>query len=96
MKYAITYIKVKKLKTGGLEFEGPIIGPVVPTADEAHQRTKTIVSGSKIAIISKIYEIDNDYTLDTIMEKCMDYFERKKRTISESTEITNKPIRRSK
>ncbi len=97
MRFAVTYIKVKELKTGEIEFEGPIIGPVVPTRAEADQRCKVIVAASKnIAIMPKIYKIENDFTLETIMEICTEHFDRMKRNILESKEITDKPIRRSK
>lgn len=97
MKFAVTYLKVKELKDGTLEFDGPIIGPVVPTRDEADMRTKAIVASSKnMAIMPKIYKVEGDYTIDSIKEMCNGHFDRLKRNIAESKEITDKPIKRSK
>lgn len=97
MRYAVAYIKVKENKEGILEFEGPVVGPVVPTEQEAHERARAIVAASRnAAIMPKIYKVEDNFSIEDILETCTDHFARMRKNIEESKEITDKPIRRSK
>lgn len=97
MRFAVTYLKVKENKDGSVEFEGPIIGPVVPSRTEADDRARVIVQNHRnVAIMPKIYPIQDDYTLDGILKMCVGHFEYLKRNIIESKQITDRPIKKSK
>lgn len=97
MRFAVTYLKVREFKDGHLEFEGPIIGPVVPSRTEAETRAKNIVNSTRNgAIMPKIYAVKDDFTIESVLEICTGHFARMRKNIEESKEISNKPIRRSK
>lgn len=97
IRYAVTYMKVKKSKEGKLEFEGPTVGPIVPSMQEANERTRTIVQNSRnVAVFPKVLTVMEDYTVAGILEACEDYYSRLRKNILESREITDKPIKRSK
>lgn len=97
MRFAIAYLKVKELKDGSLEFDGPVIGPVVPSRDEAEQRARTIVQNHRnMAIMPKIYVVRDDYTIEEVLHMCQPHFALLKRNIIESKQITDRPIKKSK
>lgn len=95
--YVVIYLKVSHSKEGGLEFEGPILGPSSKTEDGANAEAKKIVSSMpRFAVMPKIYQLTDRQTPDEALDIAKKHFEVLKDNIIESKEIMDKPIKRSK
>lgn len=96
-KHIIVYLKVQQTKEGELKFEGPVLGPVTESLEQAEEEAKKIVSSMpRMAIIPKIYEMEGDQEPLDILEEVEKHFDILRDNISESKEIMDKPIHRSK